>query len=62
MHNPAMVNVPRAIPLALPPFGRMQPASEFIPIDVSQQVFSHQPVLVAIAIMEFRLLDTYALK
>jgi len=37
MHNPAMVNVPRAIPLALPPFGRMQPASEFIPIDVSQQ-------------------------
>jgi hypothetical protein len=62
MHNPAMVNVPRAIPLALPPFGRMQPASEFIPIDVSQQVLSHQPVLIAIAIMEFRLLDTYALE
>jgi hypothetical protein len=56
MHNPAMVNVPRAIPLALPPFGRMQPASEFIPIDVSQQVLTHQPVFLAIALKEFGLL------
>ena len=38
MHNPAMVNLPRAVPIALTPFGRMQPASDFIPIDVSQQV------------------------
>jgi len=36
MHNPALIGIPRPLPLPLPPFGRHM-ASDYIPIDVTHQ-------------------------